>query len=167
MELISHSLDNQNEKRWSSRDCQMYMCLRLKYPAIYFHSGLLPSAGWFLSWPVSSPNYRYTNQTGWSINSERRSPLISDFKKSYIKYCELQSIISDTLASNQDVLKSGRDWRPFLCVSPRCRKYRGFIVSFSVWERRGSIRVRTKQRARTSQKTLYKYVVKQRWKSVC
>lgn len=22
----------------------MYVCLRLKYPAIYFHSGLLPSA---------------------------------------------------------------------------------------------------------------------------
>ena len=97
----------------------------------------------FLSWPKSSPNYRYTNQTGWSINSERRSPLISDFKKSYIKYCALQSIISDTLASNQDVLKSGRDCSVFLCVCPRCRKYRGFIVSFSVWARRGSIRVRT------------------------
>lgn len=41
----------------------------LKYPALYFHQ----CCPWFIPWPVSSPNYRYTNQTGWSINSERRS----------------------------------------------------------------------------------------------
>lgn len=72
-------------------------------------------------WHVSSTN-RYTYQTGWSINSEMGAPLISDLKKkkkkSYRKYCELWSIISDTLASNQDILKSGKVCSAFFCVCP-------------------------------------------------
>jgi len=86
----------------------------LKYPALYFHQ----CCPWFIPWPVSSPNYRYTNQTGWSINSERRSSLISDLKKeSYIKYWELWRIITDTLASNQDFYKVWKGLQDFFFFS--------------------------------------------------
>lgn len=113
----------------------MYVYLCLKYPAIYFHPGLLPSAApWLLSWLASRLNYRYTNQAGRGFNNERRSPLISDFKKSYRKYCELWCIISDTLAGNQDVLKSGKYCSAFLRVSPGVESTEGSLCLFCLGE---------------------------------
>lgn len=66
--------------------CMCIYCMSEVSSYIFSSWTVAQCCPWFLPWPVSSPNYRYTNQTGRSINSERRSPLISDLEKSYIKY---------------------------------------------------------------------------------
>lgn len=131
------------------------MHLSLKNSVIYFHPGLWPSAV-HSSLPGMHP-VQTTDAPIRLVLTVKGDHISSLIKKSYLKYYEMWRIISNTLASFQDILMSGRDSGLFIVSSSCVDNTETSLCPFLC----GTFHV-AQTESRAFSKSLYKYVAKVR-----